>query len=90
VSELLNVGQRTVLTMAADGRLKASRIPGTRHYNFFRDDIIHVLAQHIVSPEEIEIEIEADGAVSQAPSSGGRRRRRAARASPSRANRRRM
>ncbi len=73
VSQLLNVGPRTVLSMAADGRLKASRIPGTRQFNFFRDDVIRVLAQHIVNPEEIEVE-QAPAAM-PVPSSGGRRRR---------------
>ena len=48
VAELLHLGSRTVLSMAADGRLRASRIPGTRQYNFFRDDVIRVLAEHLV------------------------------------------
>jgi excisionase family DNA binding protein len=73
VSQLLNVGPRTVLGMAADGRLKASRIPGTRQYNFFRDDVIRVLAQNIARPEEIEVD-EAPAAA-PVPSSSGRRRR---------------
>jgi excisionase family DNA binding protein len=55
VSQLLNVGPRTVLSMAADGRLKASRIPGTRQYNFFRDDVIRVLAENIARPEDFEL-----------------------------------
>jgi excisionase family DNA binding protein len=68
VSQLLNVGPRTVLSMAADGRLKASRIPGTRQYNFFREDVIRVLVQHLVSPEEIEVD-EAPAAMPVPPSS---------------------
>jgi excisionase family DNA binding protein len=56
VSQLLNIGPRTILGMAADGRLKASRIPGTRQYNYFRDDVIRVLAENIARPEEIEAE----------------------------------
>ncbi len=74
VSELLHIGPRTVLSMAADGRLKASRIPGTRQYNFFRDDVIRVLAQHMVSPDEVELEVEEEPASKSVPSSGGRRR----------------
>lgn len=73
VSQLLNVGPRTVLSMAADGRLKASRIPGTRQYNFFRDDVIRVLAHYMVSPDEIEVD-DAPAAM-PVPSSGSHRRR---------------
>ena len=73
VSALLNIGPRSVLAMAADGRLKASRIPGTRQYNFFRDDVINVLAQHIVNPEDVQID-EAPAAM-PAPATGTRRRR---------------
>ncbi|MGH3519841.1 MAG: helix-turn-helix domain-containing protein [Haloechinothrix sp.] len=73
VSALLNIGPRTVLAMAADGRLKASRIPGTRQYNFFRDEVIKVLAQHIVNPEDVDLD-EAPAA-RPAPNTGTRRRR---------------
>jgi len=41
--------------MAADGRLKASRLPGTRQYNFFREDVIRVLDQNLVRPGEIDM-----------------------------------
>lgn len=54
VGELLHIGARTVLAMAADGRLRASRLPGTRQYNFFRDDVIRVLDQNMVRPGEID------------------------------------
>lgn len=56
VGELLHIGARTVLTMALDGRLRASRLPGTRQYNFFRDDVIRVLDQNMVRPGEIDLD----------------------------------
>ncbi len=56
VGELLHIGARTVLTMAADGRLRASRLPGTRQYNFFRDDVIRVLDQNMVQPGELDVD----------------------------------
>ena len=56
VGELLNIGPRTVLAMAADGRLKASRLPGTRQYNFFREDVIRVLDQNMVRPGEMDLD----------------------------------
>jgi len=60
VGELLHIGARTVLTMAADGRLRASRLPGTRQYNFFRDDVIRVLDENMVQPGELEIDEEPE------------------------------
>ncbi|MGH9166023.1 MAG: helix-turn-helix domain-containing protein [Acidimicrobiales bacterium] len=56
VGELLHIGARTVLSMALDGRLKASRLPGTRQYNFFRDDVIRVLDQNMVQPGDLDVE----------------------------------
>lgn len=52
VGELLNIGPRTVLSMALEGVLKASRLPGTRQYNFFREDVIRVLEANMVRPGE--------------------------------------
>jgi len=70
VGELLHIGARTVLTMALDGRLRASRLPGTRQYNFFRDDVIRVLDQNMVRPGEIDLDeaaAEAEAAPPPAP-----------------------
>ena len=67
VGELLHIGARTVLSMALDGRLKASRLPGTRQYNFFRDDVIRVLDQNIVRPGDIDIDEAVAEAVVEAP-----------------------
>ena len=43
VSELLDLNPRTVLNMAQDGRLPASRLPGARKFNFFTEDIVKTL-----------------------------------------------
>jgi excisionase family DNA binding protein len=46
VAALLNLNPQTVQLMAKDGRLPASRLPGTRKYHFLLDDVIEVLKQH--------------------------------------------
>ncbi len=77
VGELLHIGARTVLAMAADGRLKASRLPGTRQYNFFREDVIRVLDQNLVRPGEIDLDEVVDEVVTApAPAKASVRRRR--------------
>ena len=43
VAELLGLNVRTVLNMAQDGRLTASRIPGSRKFLFPLEDVIAVL-----------------------------------------------
>lgn len=43
VAELLGLNVRTVLNMAQDGRLTASRIPGSRKFLFPLEDVICVL-----------------------------------------------
>lgn len=60
VGELLHVGPRTVLAMAADGRLRASRLPGTRQYNFFREDVIRVLRGNLVGPGDVDVDEPAE------------------------------
>lgn len=76
VGELLHVGPRTVLAMAADGRLRASRLPGTRQYNFFREDVIRVLQTNLVGPGEVDVDEPTQGAAvdaSPTKSAAGRR-----------------
>lgn len=51
VAELLGLNVRTVMTMANDGRLEASRLPGSRKYHFFLENVLDTLAQHRVGPE---------------------------------------
>lgn len=51
VAELLGLNVRTVMVMANDGRLEASRLPGSRKYHFFLENVLDTLAQHRVGPE---------------------------------------
>ncbi|MCP5028943.1 MAG: helix-turn-helix domain-containing protein [Actinomycetia bacterium] len=50
VAELLDLNPRTVLAMAGDGRLPASRLPGGRKFHFLLEDILSTLAANRVSP----------------------------------------
>ena len=59
VAELLDINPRTVLMMAADGRLPASRLPGSRKFHFFLEDVLRALRQHMVKPGETTL-TEAD------------------------------
>lgn len=49
VAELLDLNPRTVLNMAGDGRLPASRLPGSRKFHFLLEDVIATLKAHRVS-----------------------------------------
>jgi excisionase family DNA binding protein len=51
VAELLGLNVRTVMVMALDGRLPASRLPGSRKYHFILEDVLTTLAAHRVAPE---------------------------------------
>jgi excisionase family DNA binding protein len=51
VAELLGLNVRTVMAMANDGRLEASRLPGSRKYHFFLENVLDALARHRVGPE---------------------------------------
>ena len=51
MAELLDLNTRTVLTMAGDGRLPASRLTGSRKYHFVLEDIIETLKRNRVIPE---------------------------------------
>ncbi|MGH1504488.1 MAG: helix-turn-helix domain-containing protein [Acidimicrobiales bacterium] len=52
VAELLDLNPRTVLTMANDGRLPASRLEGSRKFHFLLEDVISTLKSHRVTPVE--------------------------------------
>lgn len=54
VAELLGLNVRTVMVMALDGRLPASRLPGSRKYHFFLEDVLKTLAAHRVTAEPAE------------------------------------
>lgn len=49
VAELLDLNPRTVLNMAGDGRLPASRLPGSRKFHFLLEEIITTLKANRVS-----------------------------------------
>lgn len=51
VAEILGLNIRTVYVMAADGRMPASRLPGSRKFHFLLEEIIALLEAHRVSPE---------------------------------------
>ena len=51
VAELLGLNIRTVMVMANDGRLPASRLPGSRKYHFLREDGLATRTQHRIQPE---------------------------------------
>ena len=46
VAEVLGLNVRTVMGMANDGRLPASRLPDSRKYHFFLEDVIATLRAH--------------------------------------------
>lgn len=56
VAELLDINARTVLMMAADGRLPASRFPGSRKFHFVLEDVLSTLRSHTVQPGDPVIE----------------------------------
>lgn len=51
VAELLDLNPRTVLLMAGDGRLPASRLPVSRKFHFFLEDVLDTLQVNKVVPE---------------------------------------
>jgi len=64
VCELLDVTPQTVQAMARDGRLPAHRLPGSRKYLFFLDDVLDLVRQHRVQPtaaREPAHDVEASG-----------------------------
>ncbi len=50
VAEILDLNPRTIMLMANDGRLPASRIPGSRSYRFFLADVVKMLADNPIVP----------------------------------------
>lgn len=54
VAELLGLNVRTVMVMANDGRLPASRLPGSRKYHFLLEDVLATLTQHRIQPEPVK------------------------------------
>ncbi len=54
VAEMLDLNTRTVLAMANDGRLPAYRLPGSRHYHFFHEEIVATLRANRVEPSKVK------------------------------------
>lgn len=54
VAELLGLNVRTVMVMANDGRLPASRLPGSRKYHFVLEDVLATLARHRIQAEPVQ------------------------------------
>ena len=50
VAALLGLHPETVMKMAKDGRLPASRLPGTRKYVFLTEDIVELIRRYRVEP----------------------------------------
>lgn len=72
VAELLDINARTVLMMAADGRLPASRFPGSRKFHFVLEDVLSTLRSHTVQPGDPVIEeVHAEEPVKVAAKSSG-------------------
>lgn len=58
-AELLHLNVRTVMNMANDGRLPASRLPGTRKFLFFLDDVIATLRANPATESDDDVDAEA-------------------------------
>ena len=56
VAELLDLNTRTVLAMANDGRLPASRLAESRKFHFLLEDIITTLKSSRVTPEQASLD----------------------------------
>ncbi|HUP70372.1 MAG TPA: helix-turn-helix domain-containing protein [Acidimicrobiales bacterium] len=67
VAELLDINARTVLMMAADGRLPASRLPGSRRFHFVLEDVLSTLRRHMVQPGDRVLEEALSEEAEEAP-----------------------
>jgi hypothetical protein len=54
VAELLDLNPRTVLVMAGDGRLPASRLKGSRKFHFVLENVITTLKDNLVTDNSID------------------------------------
>lgn len=57
VAELLDLNSRTVLTMANDGRLPASRLKGSRKFHFVLEDVISTLKETRIVPSDADLTV---------------------------------
>ena len=56
VADILGLNVRTVLLMAQDGRLPASRIPGSRSYRYYLADVVRMLDDNRLVPDPAQRE----------------------------------
>ncbi len=77
VAELLDINARTVLMMAADGRLPASRLPGSRKFHFVLEDVLSTLRRNMVQPGDRTIEEALAEEAKEAPARRARAAKRA-------------
>ncbi len=54
VAEMLDLNVRTVLAMANDGRLPASRLADSRKYHFLLEDVIQTLQSNRITETQTE------------------------------------
>ena len=60
VAEMLDLNVRTVLAMANDGRLPASRLADSRKYHFLLEDVIKTLQANRVTEQMEQATLEAE------------------------------
>ncbi|MEW6474328.1 MAG: helix-turn-helix domain-containing protein [Actinomycetota bacterium] len=72
VAELLGLNVRTVMVMANDGRLPASRLPGSRKYHFLLEDVLATLTQHRIQPEPVKTATATKASATKKGASAGR------------------
>ncbi|HUP70114.1 MAG TPA: helix-turn-helix domain-containing protein [Acidimicrobiales bacterium] len=87
VAELLDINARTVLMMAADGRLPASRLPGSRKFHFVLEDVLGTLRRNMVNPGDRVIDEELSQEAEESSSGRARRPKTGAAAASTRARR---
>lgn len=76
VAQLLHVTPKVVIRYVQDGKVKAHRLPGTRQYLFWRQDIIDLIEGSVVSPAEISPADDETEAAPAAPVNAEPRNRR--------------
>ena len=58
VAQMLHITSKAVIALVQAGRLKAHRVPGTRQYLFWRQEIIDLIDASVVKPEDMGHESE--------------------------------
>lgn len=87
VAQLLHLTPKRVVQLIQSRVLKAHRLPGTRQYLFWRQDVYDLIDAHVVRPEDAAAEEEGEAEEPAALSDAARSPRRRGPA-PARARRR--